>query len=268
MTKFSSLALGVSYCGADFHGWQYQNELIPTVQAELERALSEIAAEPIRVTCAGRTDSGVHATNQIVNFKTTAERPLKAWVMGANAHLPDTISVNWSREVPDEFNSRHSARARRYFYLIHNNSVRSALFPQMLTREHRDLDVSSMHSAAQFLLGENDFTSFRAAHCQSKTAMRNIHHLNVRKVEDIILIDVQANAFLLHMVRNIAGVLMDIGAGKKEIEWTSELLSLKDRNRGSVTGSPKGLYLAKASQLQYNNRELLSKTDEPKQIVF
>ncbi|MFT5209612.1 MAG: tRNA pseudouridine38-40 synthase [Flavobacterium sp.] len=247
MPKLSSFALGVSYCGADFHGWQYQNESLPTVQAELERALSEVAAEPIRVTCAGRTDSGVHATNQVVNFQTAAKRPLKAWVMGTNANLPDTISVNWSREVSDEFNARHSARARRYLYLINNNSVRSALFPKMLTREHRDLDVSSMHSAAQFLLGENDFTSFRAAHCQSKTAMRNIHHLNVRKVGDLIVIDVQANAFLLHMVRNIAGVLMDIGAGKKEIEWMSELLSLKDRSCGSVTGSPKGLYLVEVT---------------------
>jgi tRNA pseudouridine38-40 synthase len=243
LSKTTFLALGVSYCGAEYHGWQFQKDSIPTVQAEIERALSEVAAEPIRVICAGRTDSGVHATHQVVNFQTSAIRPLQAWVMGVNANLPDSISVNWSREVPAEFNARHSARARRYVYLIHNNSVRSALFPTMLTRERRELDVSRMHEAGQLLLGENDFTSFRGAHCQSKTAIRNIHHLNVRKIDDVIVIDIKANAFLLHMVRNIAGVLMDIGAGKKETDWVSELLSLKDRSKASMTGSPKGLYL-------------------------
>jgi len=238
-----TIALGISYIGAGFHGWQYQNTSTPTIQAEIERSLSEIAAETIKVTCAGRTDSGVHATKQVVHFQTAASRPLKAWVKGTNALLPDSISVDWSQEVISDFSARFSANARRYFYLIYNNDIRSALFSENLTREHRRLDVLAMHKAGRHLLGENDFTSFRGAQCQSKTAMRNVHHLDVRRVGDLILIDIQANAFLLHMVRNIAGVLMDIGAGTRDADWMRELLMLKNRNMGSITASPKGLYL-------------------------
>ncbi len=163
--------------------------------------------------------------------------------MGTNAHLPDTVSVTWSRELSSEFDARHSARARRYFYLIYNQRIRSALLPSLYAREHRPLDSGLMHQAAQFLLGENDFSSFRAGNCQSRTPMRNVHHLNVKRVGEIILIDIQANAFLHHMVRNIAGVLMDIGACEKPVDWIVELMNLRDRSKASATADPNGLYL-------------------------
>jgi tRNA pseudouridine38-40 synthase len=235
--------LGVSYSGETFHGWQFQKSSIPTVQAALESALSKVADRPVRVTCAGRTDAGVHATQQVVHFQSEVERPLKAWVMGCNAHLPDSVSVTWSREISKEFDARHSARARRYFYLIYNQRIRSALLPTLYTREHRPLDSDLMHQAAQFLPGENDFSSFRAANCQSRTPMRNVHHVNVTRMGDMILIDIQANAFLHHMVRNIAGALMDVGALEKPVDWIGELLGLRDRSKASATADPNGLYL-------------------------
>ena len=163
--------------------------------------------------------------------------------MGSNAHLPDSVSVTWSREVPTEFNARHSARARRYIYLIYDQRVRSALFPSLYTRELRTLDPNRMHEAAQYLLGENDFSSFRAANCQSRYPTRNIHHLNVARHGELVVIDVQANAFLHHMVRNIAGVLMDIGASEQPVSWTRELIEARDRKQASVTAAPNGLYL-------------------------
>jgi len=246
-----TIALGVSYKGSDFHGWQYQNDSILTVQLALEKALSKVADESVRVDCAGRTDSGVHATNQVVQFKTNANRPLKAWVFGTNAHLPDSVSVTWSRSVSPEFHARHSAVARRYFYLVYCNKIRSALFSEMYTRDPRSIDPVRMHEAAHYLLGENDFSSFRAANCQSKTPMRNIHHLNVTQRADVIILDVQANAFLHHMVRNIAGVLLDIGAGEKPVTWTRELLALKDRTQAGVTAPAGGLYLVDVDYPDY-----------------
>lgn len=209
----------------------------------LEGALSKVADQPIRVTCAGRTDAGVHATWQMVHFNTDSSRPLKAWVFGANSHLPDAIAVNWAQHVPPRFDARFSATARRYLYLIHNHPVRSALMNDLLTREHRPLDVIAMGQAGTALLGEQDFTSFRAANCQSKTPMRHVHHLKVHRRGDMVIIDIAANAFLHHMVRNIAGVLMDVGAGEKPVEWMAELLASRDRSLGSVTAAPNGLYL-------------------------
>ena len=202
-----------------------------------------MADEPIQVTCAGRTDTGVHATNQVVNFLTTNNRPHKAWIMGANAHLPDEVSVTWSVEVDEEFSARHSASARRYLYLVYPSRRRSALFSGQYTRERRAIDAGVMHQAAQSLLGENDFTSFRASSCQSLTPMRNIHELKVSQKGGFIVIDIQANAFLHHMVRNIAGVLLDVGAGLQPPEWTAELLAARDRRLGGITASPDGLYL-------------------------
>ena len=237
------IALGISYRGTDFHGWQYQNPSIETVQMSVEKALGVVADHPVQVTCAGRTDAGVHATKQVVHFETLSSRPSKAWTQGVNAHLPEQVSIDWSCEVTPDFNARHSAVARRYYYLILNQRLRSGLHSEYYTREHRNLDVEKMHRSGQFLLGENDFTSFRAAHCQANTPMRNVHHLNVERRGDFILVDIQANAFLHHMVRNIVGVLMDIGAGIKPEEWMAALLKIKDRSRGSVTAQPHGLYL-------------------------
>ncbi len=237
------IALGISYNGARYHGWQFQGHQLATIQASLQRALSEVADHPVLVTCAGRTDTGVHATGQVVHFDTHAGRQLKAWVMGSNALLPDDISVTWAQEMPATFDARHSAISRRYLYLINNTRVRSALMPEMLTREHRPLDAERMHKAAQALLGENDFSSFRASNCQSRTPMRNIEHICVHRSGEMVLVDVAANAFLHHMVRNIVGVLQDVGAGERTKEWPAELLALKDRTKGGVTAPPNGLFL-------------------------
>lgn len=239
----SRICLCVTYNGAGFHGWQHQTPGVATVQATLEAALSRVADHPVRLKCAGRTDAGVHATWQIVHFDTPAERPLKAWVLGANAHLPAAVSVGWARAVPDDFDARFSATARRYLYLILNQRVRSGLMANLLTREHRTLDAAAMDRAGQALLGEQDFSAFRAASCQSSTPMRNVHHLHVHRRESIVIIDIAANAFLHHMVRNIAGVLMDIGAGEKAVEWAGELLALRDRRLAGVTAAADGLYL-------------------------
>ncbi len=236
-------ALGIAYQGAPYHGWQFQNESVPTVQGYLEQALSVVADNPISVTCAGRPDAGVSATKQVVSFESPVARPDKAWVPGVNAHLPDSISVNWAATVEQEFSARHSANARRYCYVILPSKVRNALFASAYTRDPRVLNPDDMHEAGQQLLGENDFTSYRATKCQALTPMRNVHHLNVKQVGELIVVDIQANAFLHHMVRNIVGVLLDIGAGQKPISWAGELLAKRDRTQGSVTAPPEGLYL-------------------------
>jgi tRNA pseudouridine38-40 synthase len=241
------IALGVEYNGSDFHGWQVQADGIATVQGCLERALAKVANHPVTVICAGRTDAGVHASAQVVHFDTYAEREEKAWVFGTNAHLPGQISVRWAKAVDGRFHARFAALSRRYLYLIFNSHVRSALFANELTLEFRELDATRMNRGASYLLGENDFTSFRAANCQSKTALRIVTAVSVRRQGDLILIDITANAFLHHMVRIIAGVLMDVGAGLKEPEWVAELMAAKDRNLASVTAPPNGLYLMKVA---------------------
>ena len=236
-------ALGISYRGSDFHGWQYQSESVPTVQASLEKALSIVADRPISVVCAGRTDTGVSATKQVVSFSSPVSRPQKAWIKGVNAHLPDSVSSNWSVEVDEGFSARYSAVARRYCYVIYQSKVRHALFSDNYSREPRSLDEHKMQEAGQYLLGENDFSSYRASKCQALSPMRNVHHVEVRRIGDLLIVDIQANAFLHHMVRNIVGVLMDIGAGEQNPAWAGELLALKDRTQGSVTAPPNGLHL-------------------------
>ncbi|MCB1646499.1 MAG: tRNA pseudouridine(38-40) synthase TruA, partial [Pseudomonadales bacterium] len=239
------------YTGTAYHGWQYQNATTPTVQLRLQQALSTIANEPVELICAGRTDTGVHATQQVVHFDTTAVRPSKAWTLGTNAHLPNDISVNWSQVVKPDFHARFSATARHYHYVILNQRVRSGLFPGAMTVDHRPLDAERMHQAAQALLGENDFSSFRAASCQSRTPMRFMERISVDRLGNLVVIRVRANAFLHHMVRNLAGVLMDIGAGNKPVSWAAELLELRDRSQGSVTAPPDGLYLVDVDYPQH-----------------
>jgi tRNA pseudouridine38-40 synthase len=236
-------ALIVAYNGQSFHGWQYQSESLPTVQRELSRALSIVADRDIVVHCAGRTDTGVHATKQVVHFDCAVDRPNKAWVMGVNAHLGDHVSVEWAGQVADDFDARRTALARHYLYLVHSNPIRSALMPEYLTRERRVLDAGVMDEAAQSFVGEADFSSFRAANCQSNTPMRNVLSVGVKRYSDIVAIDIKANAFLHHMVRNIAGTLLDIGSGQKPVTWIGELMSKKDRKLAGMTASPNGLYL-------------------------
>lgn len=206
-------------------------------------AVTRVADQKVTLYCAGRTDTGVHATKQVVHFDHDNPRPEKAWVLGVNAHLPDTVSVEWAGQVSNEFDARRTATARRYLYLIRNHRVRSSLMSDFLTHERRPLDASIMHRAAQALLGENDFSSFRAANCQSQSPMRHVSEVVVERFDDLVAIQIQANAFLHHMVRNIAGVLMDVGAGDQSEAWVAELLALKDRTRAGVTAAPNGLYL-------------------------
>lgn len=236
------IALGIEYNGKPYNGWQRQQS-VNSVQAELERALSLIANEKIDVFCAGRTDSGVHATGQVVHFETQANRPLKAWAFGTNAHLPDDIAVKWALDVEQDFHARFSAKARRYRYILYCNKLRSAILPYGVTHTHLDLNEQLMHQAGQYLLGENDFSSFRAAQCQSHTPWRNIHHLNVSKQGNYIIVDIQANAFVHHMVRNIVGSLIEVGAGNQPIEWIDWLLKQRNRSLAAPTAKPDGLYL-------------------------
>ncbi len=237
------VALGIVYDGSRYHGWQYQGADVLTVQSTLQNALASIADHQLTLTCAGRTDTGVHATRQVVHFDVDNERPDKAWTEGTNARLPNDISVDWACRVSDDFSARFSATARRYHYVIHNSRIRSGLMSHLMARDHRTLDAAKMHEAAQLLLGEHDFTSYRAASCQARSPIRCVLHLNVRREGDLVILDILGTAFLHHMVRNIAGVLMDIGAGEKPVEWAGDLLAARNRNLGSVTASPAGLYL-------------------------
>jgi tRNA pseudouridine38-40 synthase len=238
------VALGIEYSGKAYHGWQCQAGEVDTIQARVERALSIVADQEVAVICAGRTDTGVHASGQVIHFESGVKRQAKAWVFGTNSHLPNDISVQWSKPVLPDFHARYSATARKYTYLIYNHNVRSALYAGKLTRETRPLDETLMHEAGQYLLGENDFTSFRAAGCQSKTPMRNVISLDVRREGRIVTVDIVANAFLHHMVRNIAGLLMDIGAGEKKPKDARAILQARDRTLSSKTAAPDGLYLA------------------------
>ncbi|OOR98642.1 tRNA pseudouridine(38-40) synthase TruA [Canicola haemoglobinophilus] len=236
------IALGIQYDGKNYYGWQRQDRVV-SVQEELEKAISFVANEPCEIFCAGRTDSGVHATGQVIHFETNANRSEKAWSFGVNANLPDDISVTWTKIVDEDFHARFSATARRYRYIIYNNKLRSAILPQGITHYHLPLNHELMHQAGQSLLGENDYSSFRAAQCQSKTPWRNIHHLNVTRLGQYIIVDIQANAFVHHMVRNIVGSLIEVGNGNKPVDWIAELLEKKDRTLAAPTAKPQGLYL-------------------------
>jgi tRNA pseudouridine38-40 synthase len=236
------IALGIEYDGHDFFGWQAQKNLL-TVQAALEEALSKIADETITVLCAGRTDAGVHATGQVIHFDTEAKRDLRAWTLGTNSHLVRSIAVTWVQPVDDHFHARFSALSRRYRYIIHNTSIRPAISASRVTWYYHPLDAEAMNQAGQFLLGERDFSSFRSAECESKTPMRNVHYIKVTRQGDFVVIEIQANAFLHHMVRNIAGVLMRIGSGFEKPEWAKEILEAKDRRKAAETAAPTGLYL-------------------------
>ena len=235
------IALGIEYDGTHYFGWQRQRD-VKSVQESLEKALSVVANHPVEVQCAGRTDAGVHGTGQVVHFETNVNRKMVAWTMGANANMPKDIAVRWAKEVPEDFHARFSATARRYRYVIFNHALRPGILNSGVSHYHGQLDEKKMHEAGQYLLGENDFTSFRATHCQSHSPWRNLMHLNVTRHGHYIVIDIKANAFVHHMVRNIAGALMLIGCGEQPIEWLSELLAAKDRTKGATTARPNGLY--------------------------
>lgn len=238
------IALGIEYEGTEFSGWQFQEKL-RTIQGCLEEALTRIANEPIKTFCAGRTDAGVHATGQVIHFETVSARPIQAWTMGTNTYLPPSISVQWAKGVDDSFHARFSAIARRYHYLILNQKNRSALNSKRATWISFPLDSHKMQIASQCLIGEQDFSSFRSSQCESKTPMRNIHFVNIKNVDSFIIVEIQANAFLHHMVRNIVGALIQVGSGYNPSSWISEVLEAKDRKRAGETAPAHGLYLSK-----------------------
>ena len=236
------IALGIEYDGTSYNGWQRQNNGIG-VQQRLEEALSLVADQPIEVHCAGRTDTGVHASGQVVHFDTQANRPDRGWLLGANTNLPPDINVGWVRRVDDAFHARFSATARSYRYRILNRLQRSALYRHRAWWVHQRLDEARMHEAAQRLLGEHDFSAFRAAGCQASSATRDVMRVSVVRRGDWVTLAITANAFLMHMVRNITGTLAAIGQGEQPLEWLGEVLESRDRTLGGVTAPAHGLTL-------------------------
>ena len=236
------VALTVEYDGAGFSGWQAQRDVI-TVQQTLESALSSVADRPVRVHCAGRTDTGVHATNQVVHFDDPVGRSPKSWLMGTNANLPRTVAVRDARPVSAEFHARFSARSRRYRYLVYNSPTRPAIAAEHVTWVRQPLDEALMDTAAQALIGERDFSAFRAASCQSSTPMRRVDFVRVYRRGVLVCVDIQANAFLHHMVRNIVGTLIVVGRGLQPPAWAGQLLDGGDRTVAADTAAPNGLYL-------------------------
>lgn len=242
MTK---IALCVEYIGTNYCGWQRQLEC-DSVQAQVENALTSIAVHDVLIRCAGRTDTGVHSIGQVVHFETSVTRPNRAWVRGVNTKLPNDIRIAWAKEVDEDFNARFSAIARQYRYVIYNRKVNSAILNGRVTWDPYNIDVDLMNKAAQKLLGENDYSSFRASGCQANHAVREVQSIKVSRKGDMIFIDIQANSFLHHMVRNIAGTLLEIGKKHKPIEWMVELLLAKDRTIAAPTAPAHGLYFVNA----------------------
>lgn len=234
------IALAVEYDGSGFCGWQRQPHC-HSVQAELEGALARVAQHAVTVHCAGRTDTGVHARAQVVHFDTDADRPHMAWTFGVNSHMDRRVAVHWSGRVDDAFHARFKALNRSYRYTILNRPCRPAIHHNTLTWVKRPLDAGRMHTAAQVLLGEHDFSSFRSAECQAQHAVREIQHVAVSREEDRILVDITANGFLHNMVRILSGCLIRIGQGDRPTDWLLELLHARDRTRAGMTAPAQGL---------------------------
>ena len=240
------VALGVEYFGKNFHGWQVQKSGLRTVQNVVESALSQVANHPVRVFCSGRTDSGVHAIEQVIHFETETIRTDRAWLFGGNVNLPSDVNFKWAKLASDDFHARFSAFARSYKYKIHHNPVRSSLKADYYLWEPRHLNVDDMKSAAALLLGEHDFSCFRGSLCQAKSPIKTIEYIEIKSFEDELILDIKANAFLHHMVRNIVGTLLKIGRGEKNVEWMSSVLAGKDRKKAGPTAEPQGLYFIQA----------------------
>jgi len=239
----SKIVLKIEYNGSNYHGFQRQKNDLATIELKLEQALSLVANHEVKLICAGRTDAGVHATGQIIHFETSAKRSNKSWCLGANTNLPADISVIFAKELPADFHARFSALARRYWYVIYLADFRPALLSKNLTWQRKKLDIPKMQQAANFLVGEHDFSSFRGSDCQAHSPIRTIYDLKLRQLGNLLIIDIKANAFLQHMVRNIAGLLMAIGSGAKQVEFAKYALNLRTRCQEFVTAHPFGLYL-------------------------
>lgn len=237
------IALGIQYDGTPYQGWQSQVHG-QTVQDVLQTALSQFATVPLTVQCAGRTDTGVHGLAQVVHLDVPFERHANAWVRGVNAFLPESIAVRWAQEVSPEFHARFDAFKRTYHYVIYNHPTRSPLWARRAGWYHQALDAEKMHVAAQALVGEHDFSAFRASQCQAKSPIKTMHAIAVRRIGDVIVISVTANAFLHHMVRNIVGSLVYIGSGRQDVDWLTFLLTQQNRTLSAPTFAASGLYLA------------------------
>jgi tRNA pseudouridine38-40 synthase len=238
----SRIAVGIEYDGSAYAGWQAQGSL-PTLQVVAEGALGAVAAQPVSLTCAGRTDAGVHACGQVAHFDTDAARSLRSWVLGANSELPADVSLCWARPVPAHFHARYCAEARTYRYVIMNRLARPALLASRATWVHRPLDHERMGEAARSLEGEHDFSAFRAAECQARSPVRRMERISVERRGDFVVIEATANAFLHHMMRNIAGLLIAIGKAEAPASWAQEVLEGRDRTRNAATAPAAGLYL-------------------------
>lgn len=240
----------VEYDGSQFRGWQVQTDGIETVQLAVELSIGQVADEPVRVHCAGRTDTGVHATGQVIHFQTHKERDSYAWLRGINSNLPKTISMPWIKEVDNEFHARFSAVSRQYRYIYYLRRISPAILKSYVTWEYRNLDVFRMQKAAQYLIGKNNFNAFRSVACQAKSPIRTIEYIDIEQHREFVYFDIKADGFLHHMVRNIAGVLASIGCDEKSIFWAKEILESEDRAQGGVTAPPNGLYLTKVNYPQ------------------
>ena len=248
-------ALGVEYDGVAFHGWQRQSltarsvagqptaGALPTVQSALEKALSQIAAAPVQIVCAGRTDAGVHATGQVIHLDSPVERPDTAWVRGVNSLLPVSCAVRWAQPVSDDFHARFSATNRCYRYILLNRPVRPAVFAGRVGWFHRPLDVDRMAQAAAAILGTHDFSAFRAAECQAASPVRTLTRAQVVRQGDWLVFDFAANAFLQHMIRNLVGALVQIGKGRSPVASMADWLAQGNRTLAPPTFMPDGLYL-------------------------
>lgn len=244
------IAIALEYDGRGFCGWQSQPSGCG-VQDVLEKALAEIAGQPVAVTAAGRTDTGVHASYQVVHFDVNVERPITAWVRGVNSHLPDGVAVTWASVVPDDFHARFAVEERGYRYVLLNHATRPGLMSGKVGWHHRPLDEAQMQAAAIQLIGRHDFSAFRAAECQAKSPIKHVRHVQLARHGDTLILDIRADGFLHHMVRNIVGCLVHVGVGNAGPDWIAELLAHKDRTRAAPTFMPDGLYL---SYIRYPSR--------------
>ncbi|WP_198264575.1 tRNA pseudouridine(38-40) synthase TruA [sulfur-oxidizing endosymbiont of Gigantopelta aegis] len=254
------IAMGIEYDGSVFSGWQIQDGDYDTVQGVIETALSTLANQKIaKCQVAGRTDTGVHATEQVIHFDTDVIRSTRSWVLGTNRYLTDSsISVLWAHKVSDDFHARFSAQRRRYRYVIFSRNIRPSFLKQQVSWYDKPLDLSRMQKAAQYLVGEHDFDSYRTVHCQAKSPVKTVYSLDISQRGEYFYIDIQANSFLHHMVRNIAGVLMAIGSGEEEPEWALNVLEAKDRCKGAKTAASGGLYL---THITYDDKFNLPQID-------
>lgn len=237
------IAIGIAFDGRPFEGWQSQPSG-NTVQDRLETALAAIAGAPVRVTAAGRTDAGVHATGQVAHFDTAATRPENAWVRGVNTHLPEAIAVQWARAVDDEFHARFAATSRSYAYVLYNHAVRPAVFAGKVGWCHHRLDLEAMRAAAAQLEGEHDFSAFRSAACQAKSPVKTLYRVAIARRGAHVVFEFSASAFLHHMVRNLVGCLVQVGRGARPAAWVAEVLASRDRANAAPTVGPEGLYLS------------------------